>query len=309
MRPADACTAARFTSASRTAGMIETSTWAQGFTRQCCFLRSKKERTAMAYERELRGHMANLLKDYDYDIQGRKGGRLFPDRTTALGKIRGTSLPAGKTILVFGQMTPEGLGPNMFWHDVVTIPGDEILNEGLMLLWDASTALPPIGDTVWLRNLIDMGSFPEDFVFDSNSYWMKAKLDICRPTTLHHMEMFAGGFGGWASAARVIHQCTGIPMQTVAIEHDPDIAKAYAMTHHACFVKLDGFLPANAFHEFEGSWVVCADARDETYLQAAAYRGVDVVTISSPCGPWTGASHAPGLTVPDGPSSVAGHSH
>ena len=262
----------------------------------------QRDERAMAFDRELKGDLAHLLMQYD--IQGCRGSQMFPDRTATLGRITGTSSSHHKTVLVFDQMMPEGLGPNMFWHDVINIPGDDILNEGLMLLWDASAVAPSVGETVWFRNIIDMGSFPEDYVFDCHSYWMKAKLSNIRPTTLHHLEMFSGGFGGWASAARMIHQCTGTPVQTIAIEHDPQIAKAYALSHHACYVKPDGLLPQHAFAEFEGPWVICANVQDECYLPAAANWGVDVISISSPCGPWSGASHAPGFTVPDGQSLI-----
>ena len=252
----------------------------------------------MPFDRVLESAIANVLKDYD--IQGTRGAQLFPTRTSSLVKVLGTSLTDEKLVLIVDQIAPEGLGQNLFWNSGLAVPMDATLNSGLLILWNDSCALPPLGSCIWLRNVIDLGSFPEDYTFDEFSFWMKAKDHSDSIDTVHHLEMFAGGAGGWSAAARFLHSCTGAKIQSVAIEIDEKVAKAFALANHACFIKPDRRLPHHTFHDFHGTWIVCTDIANDLYIEAAADWRVDIVTISSPCQPWSGASTGLGFESEDG---------
>ena len=256
----------------------------------------------MAFSRELQATLAQVIKDYD--VQGAIGCQLLPEKTATLAKVVGTILCEDRLSVIFDQLKPEGFGQGMFWNNAYAFPRDEVLNKSLTILWDACSPMPSIGQHVWFRNIQEIGAFPEDYIFDHESFWTKAKVTKEPKESLHHLEMFSGAFGGWPNASRFVQKVTGAKIQTVALEVDPKVAKAFAIANHACYVKPDAPLPPQVFADFDGTWVVCTDIKSDVYMKAASEWGVDFASISSPCQPWSGASSSMGFLTEDGQAMI-----
>ena len=238
-----------------------------------------------------------------YDIGGSRGCRLFPVTTSILVQVKGTQPVDGKSILLVDQFMPDGFGISCFWDDAKDIPHQNKLNEDLTVLWDSSDDMPCSQQLVWLRQVQDLGSWPQDFVYDQQSYWMNAeihRMDDAHGKILHHVEFFSGGFGGWSMANRLIGEFSDLKIQTIGLDSDPQIAKAFALTHNAAFHQPTDMMPRNLLSKFDGNWSLCTDICQPMWMPAIAEWGTHFLTISSPCQPWSGAASAPGLADPNG---------
>ena len=252
----------------------------------------------MAFDRSVEEVIAELLSYYD--VQGPRGSDLLPVRTTLLVKIKRVETHDMRTTLTIDQYAAEGFGIHSFWKSHMHIPEDTKVAEGLNLAWNTDEELPPTDQLIWLRRVVDLGSFPEHFTYDAESLWIPLRHPAIQPHVLHHLELFAGGFGGWTMALRLAMQQLSAMPQSVGIDSDPQAAKTFALTHHASFVQPVGMLPRNIFETFQGNWSVCADVLESTWCPAVATWGVDFATVSFPCQPWSGATDGPGLTDPIG---------
>ena len=254
---------------------------------------------AMPMPGGVNGLMDHLLPLFD--INGARGCCLFPERTSILVEIAETISSDSKLVLRVHQYMPDGFGPSCFWSDDLEMPQQAVLNRDIQVLWDTQDSPPATQQLVWMKNVQDLGVWPEDFTFDEFSLWMSAQVaPLPSNQPIHHVEFFAGGFGGWSMANRVMECLSPAKIRTVGIENDPQIAKAFAITHQACFHQPASFMPRGLLSSYDGNWSLCADICDDVWMPALAQWGVHFLTISSPCGPWSGASHAPGLGEPDG---------
>ena len=252
----------------------------------------------MAFDRAVTEVINDLLAYYD--IQGPPGSELLPIRTSILVDVKAIQHDDSRVTLVADQYAAEGMGIHSFWKTFLQIPQDSKVAENIQIAWQSHDELPPVNQRMWLRNVLDLGSFPETYTYDSQTFWMPLKCTDAAPDTLHHLELFAGGFGGWSSALRLAMKQVGKSCQSVGVEHDHHVARAFALTHHAAFIQPCEMLPLDLLDMFQGTWILCADVVDFSWCQAVANWRVDFVSISFPCGPWSGATCGPGLADPTG---------
>eukprot|EP00438_Fugacium_kawagutii_P019349 Skav204106 [mRNA] locus=scaffold1472:280426:283131:+ [translate_table: standard] len=234
-----------------------------------------------------------------FDIQGARGCSLVADRCNVLVEIHGTRLTETSVVLLASQFAVEGYGQDAFWSDHIHIPRDSELQQQTVQ-WAVNKPLPTMSQKIWLRNVISHDLQGINFVYDDQSFSMPM-ISNSTPRTINWLELFAGGFGGWKSAAEFVtsYFSTGT-IRTIAVEHDAHIAMAYAITNHAGFVQQDEPLEPNFFEENTGDWVIRDDVMSMKWKHAAAAVGIDAVSISAPCPAWSGASSAPGLSRSDG---------
>lgn len=199
----------------------------------------------------------------------------------------------------FDHICPEGLGWSQFDSDTLQIPEDRVLNEDMVLLWDAQAMLPPMGQLCWVYDVKEL--FPDEgfqFAFLHTSSWLPLRSK--NHQGIHHLELFAGGLGGWSMASQWMQRAWGIPIQTLAIEQDPPTAAAYAMTHSAVLLQSTCNLPVNFLSGANRNVILMMDVLNEEWHPIAAEWAIDCVTISSPCKPFSGASSSKGLLTEDG---------
>eukprot|EP00438_Fugacium_kawagutii_P014596 Skav226989 [mRNA] locus=scaffold2341:240195:244754:- [translate_table: standard] len=240
----------------------------------------------------------DLLREYD--IIGAIGCEGIGPRVTALVEIVNINLREHSTVLHVRHFSVEGFGFAEFWTDKIHVPADQVLQDQTVK-WMTNEQMPPRSTKVWMRNLFQLDFAGVNFLFDESSFWMP--LIEVHPTNnvLQHLELFAGGYGGWKSASDFMCSVASTGrIRTIAVEHDPVISAAYAITNHATFIKPSEALPSDFLEQHSGDVIICADVLSPLWKKAVSAVGIDIVSISSPCPAWTGANDSPGLLREDG---------
>lgn len=105
-----------------------------------------------------------------------------------------------------------------------------------------------------------------DFVFDAQSRFLPQH--ETHTDTLHVFETFAGGYGGWSAALRVLTKFLQKPVRTIALDHDMSAVCQFALQHEHVIV--DGFekLPwNNAFRKCDQNIAIHADITMDTWWE------------------------------------------
>ena len=172
-------------------------------------------------------------------------------------------------------------------------------------------------DMVWMQNFHpDMPSSGKVLLFNvrdgmemtqqQQTQWVCDEETVVLPleerglNQLRIFETYAGGYGGWASAFRFLKAHCQIPCQVIGIEEDYIMAQQYCMNHGATLVDGHFELERNVFTKNHQDFLIHGDIRSRRWWQSIAHWAPHVLTISSPCPPWTGASHSQGLKSPLG---------
>eukprot|EP00438_Fugacium_kawagutii_P031199 Skav220794 [mRNA] locus=scaffold150:88279:92835:- [translate_table: standard] len=235
----------------------------------------------------------------DYDVLGSRGSFPHAQRVNILASLEKVTLKESILVLEVTQFAAEGFGLEEFWADSVFVPPDQPL-QSQTVCWNIQTQLPPSGK-FWLRNVEQFDLLGVNYIFDERSLMMP--LPEVSPTNNHllHLELFAGGFGGWKSALDFVCSLTDAgQVRTIAVEHDVLIAQSYALTNHAGFLQLPDHVPLQFFADHHGDWIIRDDVLSPKWKASVSLQGVDVVTLSAPCPAWTGANESPGLNRADG---------
>eukprot|EP00438_Fugacium_kawagutii_P032100 Skav205703 [mRNA] locus=scaffold4631:39740:44161:- [translate_table: standard] len=204
-------------------------------------------------------------------------------------------------ILQCRHYAAEGFGAGHFDHQPLFIPTDTYFQDE-KILWEVNRPLPPKRTKLWMWGLQDRddlrGQMQMCLAFTDGSDWgIVPQTSSQRP--LRVVEMFAGGFGGWHGALQFIGENAAFDHQTVAIDYDADAIKSFAITHHTMFIPPTTCIDHN--HDWgNDNWAWQADITDPLILPGLCNFAPDVVSISSPCPPWSSANRAEGLGCPDG---------
>ena len=236
----------------------------------------------------------------EYDIDGTKGCNPFPRRSNLLVDVSVRLMTEDHLQLSIKQTFPEGFGVQAYFHDFLTVPGDLQGDADLILIWDAQVALPPRFQKIWLWQVVPSEVDVCTFCYDDLSRWFFADNEGNLPQGLQHVEMFSGGVGGWSVALKYLTNEIQMPSRSIGIEIDPTIAKTFAVNHSAAYVCPKHDLPENFFDCYPGNWVICDDICSNFWVRAVSQLQIDLITISSPCGPWSSASTGLGLDRPEG---------
>ena len=234
----------------------------------------------------------------EFEIYGKGPCDLFQSRhNIILDDISTTDLTFG-TILTGIPIMAEGATKDMFQAGFFPIGADQVLSEprNNVLLTSGMDDIPTTGK-VLLWNV--RGGFEEIFphpihwICDSDT--MVIPLDARGSQHVKVLEMFAGGYGGWASAFKFLRSQQQLPCQIIGIEDDFETALAYSLNHSATIVDGLHTLPRGFFKSTTNDYIIHGNVRSRNWWNAVAVWSPHIVTISSPCPPWTGASHSPGL--------------
>lgn len=235
----------------------------------------------------------------DFDVLGAKGCQPFPHRANILVDVVESKLLEDRILVHCHQFFPEGFGVGAFHGDFLNIPKDVFSGNQLTILWDVRSPPPP-KTFLWMLNVLDTNELTFDFSFDNFSEWLMVNTNRKNPLTIRHLELFAGGFGGWKGATQVLTTFTTQKFQTVAIELNQSIAKSYALTNGTNFAKPQGKLPTNFLLNSNDNWILVADVKSPDWLPAVCGWMPHFVSISAPCPPWSGASRGSGLSCDEG---------
>ena len=234
----------------------------------------------------------------DHEILGTKGCIWPVNRTSILVAIDHKVLFEDRLNLICNQYLPEGFGFAAYPHDHLEIPSDVCGNKGILVNWNSMKSLPDGDDLYFLRNISDHFLVDGSYEFDDLSYFVP--LRNRRETTMRILDLFSGGFGGWHRAAKFLQQSSNLSFQTVGIEMDINIATTFAISHSISLLRDIQGAPKQLLKQSTGDWVLVADVQDHSWHPIVAEYAPTLITISSPCKPWSGASSSPGLYRDDG---------
>ena len=243
-----------------------------------------------------------LFREYDIDcsagaIEYQTTRNLLATLNEQLDHVSG--FPLMKTTI----FQPCGFGYHERLRGHLQVPREEVIDEKMILWSSTQQSPPPLGQQVWLLEVKECdfldSSLLLGYEFSETSHWMLApkptfedKFRIC--------EMFAGSFAGWKQATHFLERTGLISAQTVALEHDMDTAAAYALSHSANFVPNPAHLPPSVFVHSQDDWIICTDVGNQVVLDAIAQWQPQLLTMSPPCQPWSGAGQQDGLFRSDG---------
>lgn len=239
-----------------------------------------------------------------FDVLGASGCDIPNPRCNLLVMVKQIHFDDLELQLGFDQFSPEGFGIGNFFRDSLVVPGDEVLNEQLLLFWDVQQSLPPCQVKLWILNVLET-SFGA-FRFDEHSSWLLVDKSSCSHRPIHALELFGGGMGGWKAAGNFLSSAFQQHWETVAVEQQLEVAMCYAITHGTGLLTTATDLPRNFINKSETNWIICADIGDATWYPLIAEWGVDALLLSPPCQPWSGASTSPGLDRLDGKLTAFG---
>ena len=239
-----------------------------------------------------------------HDVLGSVGCGLPSPRCNLLVEMTDRMFDDNHLKFRINQYSPEGFGIGCFNRDFLSIPGDEVLNEDILLLWDVQLGIPPLFEKIWMFNVIeeDLGIFH----FDSLSSWQLVDKSPCRCRPLHVLELFGGGMGGWKAAGSFLTEFFQQKWMTIAMEQQLEVAMCYAITHGVGLLTSPTNLPCDFFSKHCFDWMICADICDKSWQPTIANWGVDAILLSPPCQPWSTAANSPGLERFDGQLTALG---
>eukprot|EP00438_Fugacium_kawagutii_P016506 Skav226385 [mRNA] locus=scaffold1028:7824:12425:+ [translate_table: standard] len=233
-----------------------------------------------------------------YDVIGARDSQWWPNEGNLLVEVTGIIFSESDVILKVKQFSPEGLGCMAFDKDHMSIPADSYLQE-LTIVWQPMKRLPDKGGMYWLRNVSE-DMLQTKFHFHAASVVMPLKMTMPVDRPVHLLELYAGGYGGWKNASSFMESFADeLKIDTIAVEHDLKLAMSYACSHDAKLFHVRSPLPPDSFCCIDKA-IICDDVHSLLWQEAVAEWGVDVVSISSPCPPWSGAADAPGLKAENG---------
>ena len=110
------------------------------------------------------------------------------------------------------------------------------------------------------------------------------------------IEFCAGGFGGWAMAAKFLKRVHHLPfIRTLAIDYDQKAIQNWLMTFGGHYVETQANIPWQLIELFHDNLGIAADVQDRHWKQLGAAFAPSLATISAPCVSWTGANSQKGL--------------
>eukprot|EP00438_Fugacium_kawagutii_P016763 Skav230344 [mRNA] locus=scaffold920:489812:494370:- [translate_table: standard] len=242
------------------------------------------------------------------DVVGMPQGVELATMRTLMIQIDRRLLRDDTTVLEVTLLAPEGFGSKSFDHANLMPPTDRIFLTQQKVFWESNRPLPPMNRKLWMFDVLKVDrtdlrpTFLEIcYAFHEGSFWVEVPdthTDDEEIQRIRTVEMFAGGFGGWKASWNIISQFLHKPVDSLAVELNEDIAKNYAVTHHATYI------PSNAnlddFSFAQGDWILQQDVTHPMMRKVLTKFCPDVVTISSPCPPWSTAARAPGLDSLEG---------
>eukprot|EP00438_Fugacium_kawagutii_P028751 Skav229651 [mRNA] locus=scaffold649:392999:397600:- [translate_table: standard] len=114
------------------------------------------------------------------------------------------------------------------------------------------------------------------------------------------VEQFAGGYGGWQFAHRLLHREGLTDCPTLSIEHNLNSAVQYALNHGASIVGDVASVPQDFLQQHAQDVILVCDVADRTWQQLLQHASCRIWTLSSPCQPWSLAGLQEGFSCANG---------
>ena len=217
----------------------------------------------------------------------------------------------GRPNILVGDLNLAG---GKVWDAIEFVPpgcaGEAIINDFLQwdqckpthevkLLWNVNGCTPK-GDQFYWCMSVRSNDMDSDMDYEIDRETAVIPIHASKDDHVHMLSFFGGGFGGWTYGMKHLCAYHGISAQIVAIESDLTACTNYAANHDVPIVNGYDDLPANLMTRMPKGCVIHGNVLATTWMNSMAEWHPDILTISAPCQPWSGAGHAKGLATPDG---------
>ena len=233
----------------------------------------------------------------EFEIYGTSSKNPMVSRTNLLLDDVQRCSKNGWDIITGFPMTAESGTVDMFLSSSFPIITDRRTGEDRLTVILSNPPSFPCEGKMLLWNVLD--GF--DTYLDFPVHWIVDEHCILLPMvkTEHEkfriLETFAGGFGGWSYALKFLGGVHSIPSQVVSIEEELSAAANFACNHDALLIDAHSPISPHLIVRHSGDIILHGDVGSKHWWQAVALWQPDVMTISAPCPPWSGAQAAPGL--------------
>ena len=175
----------------------------------------------------------------------------------------------------------------------------------ISMIWDVQQTVPSKDTMFWCLNVScpDVDFPDEPFACDAET----TMIPITPKTSeeLRVFSFFGGGVGGWTYAINHLSAFHGVHAKTVLIDSDLQACASYCLNHQATVFDAD-HLPDNFEAVIGHGCALHGNAASLSWVPAIAKWNPHLVTLSSPCQPWSKASTCRGLASMDGMLFVEG---
>ena len=241
-----------------------------------------------------------------YALWGDSGGGI-PDRPSLL--VDNLTLRRFDDLFLFeaDHLTASGRGLKYLDADSVWVGPDDKMPQSITFDWKAA-------DKSALHNMCIQGIDGKCMIWnaalnfpgpDTRGYLSIDNQTLVLPLKkadvgpIHILHLFGGSFGGWTFATQLLNEME-VDIVSGSIEVDFKAARSYALSHRCPLLSAERELPPMALHSFKEGWCIHGDVMDTNWMQAVACWAPEVITISAPCPPWSGASSQKGLHTTEG---------
>ena len=196
-------------------------------------------------------------------------------------------------------MVPEGVGLQSYIAGQFPSQKDQIMGDDMIFIgWELDLAPPTTQGKMLLWNVREtpMSHFMT-WCFDEFSICIP--MEECNNDRVKILELCSGGFGGWSMATTFLRERCGIPMQVVALDEEKQAVQDFAIGHSTTILEAHGTLPSDIFKS-QQDYLLHGDVRSTGWWTAVATWKPDILTLSAPCPPWTGAASSLGLACEQG---------
>ena len=239
---------------------------------------------------------ASILEDYALE------------KISSTGRVHlaGEIISDGGSFPCLKLWQPEGYSDGRFRAEVLEIPSATCLDRSAKIEWQTAEPCPEAGSfgICWNLQVLDKeGVFCCDqwscFIHQPN---LIAPQGSCKEPPFHVLELYAGGIGGWSAAWTFLQDHAHIGHETIAVEQDLSACIAFAMNHNAAVMNGLGKLHCDDLTMLPKPVILQAHIEQSGWWSAVAKWGVDIMSISASCKPWSGAAAQPGLFAFEGES-------
>ena len=192
---------------------------------------------------------------------------------------------------------PTGTSSGAAIHDFLVWDDFQPMNQ-VKLLWDIKQTRPPQG-LFWCLNCATADLLNDKWDFACNSDTVIIPISEKHEKEMRILSLFGGGYGGWTYAAHVLAKL-GVPCQVVAVESNLKACLNYSINHVVPIINGYERVPEGLLDNLKKGCVIHGNAVSSLWVPAVAKWSPNIITISSPCPPWSLAGIGKGMNCADG---------
>ena len=115
------------------------------------------------------------------------------------------------------------------------------------------------------------------------------------------LDVCAGGYGGWTTAANMLKHHNGTPFKKLlGVDFDHAAMQQWCLNHDAAYFETSTCIPWPTTLAIEGNIGIVADIQDSCWRQSIFVHDPNVWAISAPCISWSGAGEENGFFAQGG---------